>query len=226
MKETICTIPVNEIFEQTGGCPICRMRDIIEKKYIDYITGAAMMEPDVRMLTNAKGFCEKHFRQMLARCTNRLPICQMLHSHLVDSDRKLLKNADSSSAKKLAKLEESCFVCEYIENHFSRSLDTLFRNYKTEPEFRQLFAKQEYLCFPHYRRMLTDGKSAAGNKYAELCETSHKLVCKHSDLLKDQLMGFIESFDYRNAGMPMPEDSRDCIERTIQFLTSRHPSEV
>ena len=47
MKENICTIPVNEVFEVHDGCPICRMRDLIEAKYIDYITGPAMMEPDI-----------------------------------------------------------------------------------------------------------------------------------------------------------------------------------
>ena len=36
MKENICTIPVNEVFEKNDGCPICRMRDLIEAKYNEY----------------------------------------------------------------------------------------------------------------------------------------------------------------------------------------------
>lgn len=224
MKETICTIPVNEIFEENGGCPICRMRDIIEKKYVDYITGAAMMEPDVRILTNEKGFCEKHFGQMLLQCTNRLPICQMLQSHLMEIDKQMLKAPDSKSAKKLAALEESCFVCEYIERHLARHLDTVYRNYKNEEDFRKLFEQQDYLCLPHYRRVIAEAKSSAGGKYSQLCNAAYNLAKKQSDRLKVEVAGFIDSFDYRNAGKPMPEESRDCIERTIEYLTSRHPS--
>lgn len=32
-----------------------------------YITGAAMMEPDVRLETNRLGFCKEHFDQIIAK---------------------------------------------------------------------------------------------------------------------------------------------------------------
>ena len=57
MRDDICTIPVSEGFEEKDGCPLCRMRAIAEKRVIDYIMGAAMMEPDVRLNTNELGFC-------------------------------------------------------------------------------------------------------------------------------------------------------------------------
>ena len=31
MRQDICTIPISEIFEVNDGCPICRMREVIEK---------------------------------------------------------------------------------------------------------------------------------------------------------------------------------------------------
>ncbi len=45
MREDICTIPISEVFEPKEGCPICRMRDTLENRVTEYITGAAMMEP-------------------------------------------------------------------------------------------------------------------------------------------------------------------------------------
>ena len=45
MREDICSIPVNEVFEPKDGCPFCRMRDMLEDRMATYITGAAMMEP-------------------------------------------------------------------------------------------------------------------------------------------------------------------------------------
>ncbi len=29
MREDICSIPVNEVFEPKDGCPFCRMRDML-----------------------------------------------------------------------------------------------------------------------------------------------------------------------------------------------------
>ena len=60
MRDDICTIPVSEVFEESDGCPICRMYETVEDRIITYILGDAMMEPDVRIETNKVGFCEKH----------------------------------------------------------------------------------------------------------------------------------------------------------------------
>ena len=38
MKENICTIPINDIFRETDGCPLCRMIDMVEQQYVEYIT--------------------------------------------------------------------------------------------------------------------------------------------------------------------------------------------
>ena len=75
MRESILTIPVTDIFEPKCGCPICRLRDTLEQRTVEYIMGAAMMEPDVRMETNKLGFCKTHFEQMRA-CKNRLSLAK------------------------------------------------------------------------------------------------------------------------------------------------------
>ena len=67
MREDICSIPINDIFGPKDGCPFCRMRDMLEDRMATYITGAAMMEPDVRVETNRLGFCKTHFDQILQR---------------------------------------------------------------------------------------------------------------------------------------------------------------
>ena len=56
MKETIYTIPINEAFEAKCGCPLCTLRRKLERDSVEYIMGAAMMEPDVRIETNKRGF--------------------------------------------------------------------------------------------------------------------------------------------------------------------------
>lgn len=224
MKETICTIPVNEVFEEKQGCPICTMRSLIEQKYIEYITGAAMMEPDIRVETNRTGFCERHFSMMLNVSSVRLPIALMLSTHLQEIESRLLATPDKRSLEGLAKLEESCFVCDYMKTHLDRYIDTVMRTYRAEPEFRALFEQQEYLCLPHYRMLAVSGKKQLGGMYKQFLQTAHRLVLARAQSLGVDYKGFTDAFDYRNAGKPMPEASRDVIERSIEFITSRKPN--
>lgn len=225
MKETICTIPVNEIFEVNDGCPICRLRDQLEAYCIDYITGAAMMEPDIRIMTNTAGFCSRHYRQMLNLGKQRLPICLMLVSHLSTVEKNMLKKPDAASAKKISALDQSCFVCDYIEKQLAHEMETVYRLYRTEADFRALYDGQEQLCLPHYQRVLSEGRKQLGSQYSAFCRSSHKLVRKQYELLAGQLKMFEDSFDHRNAGVPMPEEARDSLERTVEFLVGYDPTE-
>ena len=81
MREDITTIPITDVFEPRDGCPLCRMRDMLEERSTVYITGAAMMEPDVRIKTNESGFCRRHFGMMVS-CGTRLSNALILQSHL------------------------------------------------------------------------------------------------------------------------------------------------
>lgn len=56
MAEQLYTIPINEAFDVKEGCPLCRLRHQLEEQSLSYIMGAAMMEPDVRIVTNQLGF--------------------------------------------------------------------------------------------------------------------------------------------------------------------------
>lgn len=37
MRDNIYTIPVSEVFEPKCGCPICRLRDTLENRCVEYI---------------------------------------------------------------------------------------------------------------------------------------------------------------------------------------------
>ena len=77
MRYDITNIPIAEVFEEMDGCPICRLRNTLEKRAVEYITGAAMMEPDIRIETNKKGFCYTHYQQILGQ-RNRLSVALMM----------------------------------------------------------------------------------------------------------------------------------------------------
>ena len=130
MRDDICTIPVSDAFEENDGCPICRMYETVEKRILEYIMGAAMMEPDVRIETNRLGFCGRHYKRML-KMRGRLSLALILQTHTAEVRKNVTEaNFLVSRSKKADRAEDmldSCFVCEKIEWGFERMLNTLTR---------------------------------------------------------------------------------------------------
>ena len=227
MRESILTIPVSEIFEPKCGCPICRMRDMLEQRTIEYIMGAAMMEPDVRMETTRLGFCKTHFEQM-RDCKNRLSLALMLQSHLQDIqknifNRKNIFEGKTAKQKKVSQINNDCFVCSKIEWGMSRLMVTFFEMFTKSREFRELFSEQEMLCMPHYDLLVSMCVDSIDKKYQkQFIESCGELVKKYLDILENDISHYCKMYDYRNTGKNADwGNSKDSIERSIKFLTSR-----
>lgn len=225
MKEDICTIPINDVFLPHDGCPLCRMKEMLEKRSTEYITGAAMMEPDVRIKTNEKGFCHNHFEMML-KCGTRLSNALILESHLDKIKNELLPKdvKGKPDKKKLASLraiQKSCFVCEQVEWGMAHMYQTIFSNYANDSDFRALYNDQQFICMEHYCDLI----SAAANKgipskiLPEFYRDTAKLAGGYLETLKDDITHFCSMYDYRSKGQDWG-NSRDSIERSIEFLTA------
>ena len=229
MRESILTIPVNEIFEPKEGCPICRMRDMLEKRTVEYIMGAAMMEPDVRIETNRLGFCKTHFDMMLKQ-KNRLSLALMLQTRLetlkndVFSKPSLFENKQKK-VKSLSKVNSTCFVCSKTDWAMERLMVTVFELYKTSKEFRELFKQQEFICMPHCEMLCTLAEQELDKRTApDFRDDCLALAGKYIDTLYGDVSHFCKMFDYRNNGENADwANSRDSVERAVGFLTSRMP---
>ncbi len=149
MREDICTIPISEAFEENDGCPICRMYNTVEERIIDYIMGAAMMEPDIRIETNRLGFCEKHLKKMCGR-RGRLQLALMLETHTKDLHDSIFKGGlitpKVKKAEKANVRRSTCFVCDKIDWGFKRMTDTIYKTYETDIDFREIFGRQDIFC--------------------------------------------------------------------------------
>ena len=229
MRESILTIPINEIFEPRDGCPICRMRDMLEKRTVEYIMGAAMMEPDVRIETNRLGFCKTHFDQMLKQ-KNRLSLALMLQTRLetvkreVFSKQGLIDNK-AKRAKNLAKTNETCFVCSKVDWAMERLMVTVFDMYKNSKEFCELFKEQPYICMPHAEMLLSLAPDALDKRTAlDFRDDVLELGRRQIETLYKDVSHFCSMFDYRNNGENADwGNSRDSVERSVEFFTSRKP---
>lgn len=224
MREDICSIPVNDVFLPRDGCPFCRMRDMLEDRMATYITGAAMMEPDVRIETNRLGFCTEHFNQILAR-GSRLSVALILESLLQTVKDEVFPEGKFQGKKVVAAVhsrEEHCFVCENIKKNTNHLLDSMTKLWQSDEEFRQLYSQQQYICLPHYGMVIQAAMKMPKKNFALFEQETTRLAKKYLEELSGDVTHFCRMFDYRNAGGDWG-NSKDAIERAIRYLVSREP---
>lgn len=227
VRESILTIPINEIFEPKEGCPVCRMRNVLEQRCVEYIMGAAMMEPDVRIETNAMGFCYTHLEQMRS-CKNRLSLALMLQTHLKKLDfdafvHRSLFEGKNAKQRKISQVNCSCFVCSKVDWGMERFMVTLFEMYTKDKSFRDLFSAQEYVCLPHYELLMSLGAEKLDKPTSkDFDRRLSELVKNYLKTLCDDVSHYCDMYDYRNTGKDADwGNSKDSIERAIKFLTTR-----
>ena len=160
-----------KFFEPKDGCPFCRMRDMLEDRMATYITGAAMMEPDVRVETNHLGFCHQHFEQILQR-GSRLSVALILESLLDEAGKEILPEDDKLAPKKILAAADrrahSCFVCENVEKNMQHLSATVIKLWQSEPEFRTLYSEQTHICLPHYSFILAAAQKMPRKTFSRL----------------------------------------------------------
>lgn len=226
--EQIYTIPINEAFEKSmedpeAGCPFCTIRKIFEENELSLILGASMMEPDVRIKTNELGFCRHHFKKMLD-AGKRLPLALILESHLdtVSENMQVSRLLPSKSAKntgnRLEKLTHTCYVCERLENNFSKVMENAVYLFASDAAFRKKCAKQPHFCIPHYAMFLQAAReNLKGSDFTDLYKCISAIENKYLERLKGNVSHFIKKFDYRYEDEPWG-DARDAVEKAISAL--------
>lgn len=226
MRYHIDTIPVWDAFKQDSECPLCDLYKNSEAGYLDSFLGASVMEPDVRIEVNRKGFCAKHFSMMLPM-KNRLGLALVTHTHLKEA-----MQADSARPPKRGGLfsrrsapeepaGETCIVCDRLENTMNRYLYTVLHLFESDAEFRKVFLASKGLCMPHAQALVTmAGESLSAAKAEAFCTQLDALQKQNLARVEQELFWFTQKFDYRNADKPWG-NSKDAPERAIIKLRGR-----
>ncbi|MBQ7603884.1 MAG: hypothetical protein IJU75_02915 [Clostridia bacterium] len=228
MSEQIYTIPVSEAFDETlalgDGCPFCRLFNKLETAEVDTMLGAALMEPDTRIQTNKKGFCQVHYGMMLTG-KNRLGLGLITESHLnelisdLDGDAisSLLGTKHSKIKKRLHELDSSCYICDRLEYNFSRMLSNAVAFYFEDGGFREKTKKQRYICLPHLGMWLETAKNELKKGFSEFAGAVTGPTRRYMDELKEDVSRFCRKFDYRYDAEPWG-NSKDSLERAKRLL--------
>ncbi len=239
MKEKIYTIPVNDAFNEPCECPLCAMYEKLEADMLYFMLDNSYMEDDIRMETNAHGFCPTHYQKLML-ADNRLGVALMLHTHMqkVHTDLQKLANSSVSGSKKsiFGKSSEhtpkskisaytqhqmkSCYVCNRIETTFNIYLDTFFYLWKRDEAFIQRVKNSQGFCIHHFAA-LHDLASEKLNDKELKTFIDLLLPLQESNLQRvmDDLGWYITKFDYRFKDEPW-KNSKDAVIRAIKKMAS------
>ena len=225
MKETIYTIPINEAVDQNTECPFCYLLNNLEKEAIDYTLGAAMMEPDYRILCNEKGFCNRH-ASMLFKKPNKLSLALILDSRIDE----VLKNLEPKKSEKkgflkrkadVPKKTDTCIICEKIENTLDRYSKTFFYMWEKDSDLKEKILNSKGFCLPHYEYLCQMAKIHMKNPDDFLAPV-YELQKKELLRIKEEIHHFTLKFDYRNKDLPWG-NSQDAPKRTTEKLSAYIP---
>ncbi len=211
MRDDITSIPISEVFEEKSGCPICRLRNILEERTVKYITGAAMMEPDIRIETNKKGFCNLHYKQMIENGP-KLSVALILQSHI--------EHLTNTKYLTSPKSQLSCYVCDKLNHNMTQILNNLCVLWERKMDFRTLFNCQEFICLEHCKELINVSGKISKRKRKDFIDATVELAQKKANLLTKELKEFCYMFDYRSGGKAS-ENAKKSPENSIEWLTTR-----
>lgn len=218
MRESIISIPINDVFMVKEGCPICLMYEMLEQRCVEYILGAAMMDPEIRVMTNRYGFCYDHLITM-AQKNKKLPLALLLKSHLDELEQSQITSRIRSK-KEAFSAANDCYICREIESNVTKLIENAVTLFTTDGSFRQLYRQQQYFCFKHYDQMGQIASETLKRKDLEVfMDTTTELTRNYLTDLQHDIYEFATMFDYRNSSQELDESTLHSIENTINFLT-------
>lgn len=243
MKYHIDTIPIWDAAKLDGECLLCALERRTELGEAERYLGASVMEPDVRIRVNEKGFCRKH-HAMLFTMSNRLGHALMLESHMIENRQRLEKswntvkdageklqnsslgdklNGKSKAAKdtilqearKIQQMAGTCVMCDTIQDNMLRYLHTFFHLYQNDSEFRKRFLEGKGLCIPHLGQLMEVATEELNAKaLGEFAQAMAEMEKKNLDRIQEDISWFIKKFDYRFEKEDW-KNSKDAVERTV-----------
>lgn len=242
MKEKIYTIPVMDAFKIDCECPFCELEMKLEDELVADMLGASLMEPDIRVKTNDKGFCRKHFEQLYNSEENRLGFGLIIDTHMQQHNKKFKSVAEGNKLKESIKglfgkgkggdirgtinsvisliedYEKKCYICDRLNYTMDRYVDIMFYMYFSETEFRRLFHTKKGFCLPHLKILLEYAKKLDNKKASEIVDVILNMQVVNLQRVQEEVNWFTKKFDYRYDKEPWG-NSRDAIPRSIRKLT-------
>ncbi len=242
MKEKIYTIPLNEAYETDCECPLCQLEKKLESDAIEYTLGAAMMEPDFRIESNEKGFCNKHYSMLFSR-PNKLSLALVLETHLMELSKSLdslsdefenfskdglfKKSSDNSEKinKWFDKNNSSCVICDRVNSTMERYIEVFFYMWSHDNDFKNKVISSKGFCLYHFNKLFKNAPRYLGkNDTKEFLKIIYQKEKDELKRINEDIHKFTLKFDYRNKDMEWGT-AIDAPIRTIEKISGYIPNE-
>jgi len=223
---------VHDAYAEEGECPLCDLREAAEANYIHSFTHSRVMEPNVRVQTNRRGFCPAHLALLYA-ADNKLGLGLVLHTHLQEilprisaaletarsaaEGRRERERADAA-ARELAALRDTCFICDLLDLDMERYRSTILYLWQKDPDFLPIIGASRGFCLPHYLELLgTAERSLDTKRLSAWLGLTVPLMERSFATLEHDLLDFTQLHHDANRSMGS-DDVRTALGRTIQKL--------
>ena len=159
----------------------------------------------------------------MIRLGKRLSNALILESHLQRVAEELVLTSpkgkfDKKRLSALQSMTKDCFICRDIKYNMENMVRIVHAMWISEPEFRQIYSEQPYICLEHYSMLLEIDQKGLGKNFDAFYQATISLTGNYLAELIDNVHHFSSMFDYRNEGADWG-NSRDSIERAVEFLT-------
>ena len=119
----------------------------------------------------------------------------------------------------MKKLHDSCYICERIEEKFSKMMLCSVLLWETTKEFHQMCSEQPYFCIEHAAMFIDLARLKLEKKmFAQFAEDISNVQDTYIKSLSDDVSWFCKKFDYRYQDEPWG-NAKDSVERAIKFLS-------
>ena len=244
MKQEIHTYPVAEAFSAGEECPFCRLHRQTEQRAIRHFAGpsASYMEPEIRGITNEKGFCPDHMKKLydygnaLGNAlrlqthyeTMLLQLRQQMDNYEIPEKPALFRRKKPAQgetyAQRLSRQLQSCAICDHMEENMQRQYRVFF-SLTREPEFRDMVEQSKGFCFVHFQTLLEEApEHLPWGQEGWFYPTVYRVMEENLVRVKGDLDLLIAKYDHRNSDLPW-DNARDALQRTMQKLSGVSPAE-
>ncbi|MBQ3761353.1 MAG: hypothetical protein II875_04980 [Clostridia bacterium] len=236
MRQHIDTIPVWDAFKLDCECPLCELKSTNEDNYVHSFTGGSVMEPDVRVEVNMKGFCARHFKLMMVG-DRRLGVALMAHTYLKQTMARLGEASQAvqsvpakggffsrkapSAGVNLKPLTDSCILCDRLNATMERYVYTTVHLWKKDGSFRAQFKGSKGFCLVHYAELLNAApEQLSGQELKQFTDMLNEVEMTNLKRVAEEIEWFTLKFDHKNADKPWG-NSRDALPRTVLKLRGK-----
>jgi hypothetical protein len=223
---------VHDAYEDPGECPLCVLEEDAERTYLRSFAHSRVMEPNVRVQTNAQGFCPAHFRK-LYEGENKLGLSLVVSTHLphirseigaaLDAVQRAAEGRHApqrvaDSASRLSQLRDSCFICGLLRSDRERYILTILYLWSRDPGFPAVFRASRGFCLPHFSAVLADAsRSMKPDRFRRWLAETIPLMKGSLEALEGELHAFSQLHQAGNASQGTDQE-RSALGRTLQKI--------